>query len=132
MNIISRRTVFSGGLGAAALTLAACGNRTTPTEAGTFAPPPALTPKAGQNVVTQTLTAAPNDRLLSALAQHGTHSRVAVSVAVIALFGAILRSMNLALTRVGPEGIEPSTRGLKVGSPYHLRRCSANALVTSM
>ena len=43
MNIISRRTVFSGGLGAAALTLAACGNRTTPTEAGTFAPPPALT-----------------------------------------------------------------------------------------
>ena len=119
MNIISRRTVFSGGLGAAALTLAACGNRTTPTEAGTFAPPPALTPKAGQNVVTQTLTAAPNDRLLSALAQHGTHSRVAVSVAVIALFGAILRSMNLALTRVGPEGIAPSTRGLKV-------RCSAN------
>ena len=115
MNIISRRTVFSGGLGAAALTLAACGNRTTPTEAGTFAPPPALTPKAGQNVVTQTLTAAPNDRLLSALAQHGTHSRVAV----IALFGAILRSMNLALTRVGPEGIEPSTRGLKV-------RCSAD------
>lgn len=48
MNIISRRTVFSGGLGAAALALAACGNRTTPTEAGTFAPPPALTPKAGQ------------------------------------------------------------------------------------
>ncbi|MGP5267979.1 multicopper oxidase family protein [Brachybacterium alimentarium] len=59
MKTYSRRTVFTGGLGAAALTLAACGNRTAPTEAGTFAPPPALTPKAGQNVVTQTLTAAP-------------------------------------------------------------------------
>jgi len=56
---ISRRTVFTGGLGAAGLTLAGCGDRTAPTDAGAFAPPPTLTPKAGQNVVTQTLTAAP-------------------------------------------------------------------------
>lgn len=59
MKTFSRRTVFSGGLGAAALTLAACGDRAAPTEVGGFAPPPALTPKAGQNVVTQTLAAAP-------------------------------------------------------------------------
>ena len=59
MKRISRRTAITGGFGAAALTLAACGNRTVPTEAGTFTPAPTLTPKAGQNVVTQTLTAAP-------------------------------------------------------------------------
>src|SRR5690625_5913444 len=51
--------MFAGGFGVAALTLAACGDRATPTEAGAFASPPSLTPKAGQNVVTQTLTAAP-------------------------------------------------------------------------
>lgn len=59
MKSISRRTVFTGGLSAAALTLAACGDRTAPTDAGAFPQPPALTPKAGQNVLTQTLTAAP-------------------------------------------------------------------------
>ena len=59
MKSISRRTMFAGGFGVAALTLAACGDRATPTEAGAFASPPSLTPKAGQNVVTQTLTAAP-------------------------------------------------------------------------
>ncbi len=48
MKRISRRTAITGGFGAAALTLAACGNRTVPTEAGTFTPAPTLTPKAGQ------------------------------------------------------------------------------------
>lgn len=59
------------------------------------------------------------DRMLPPLAQHSTHSRVAVSVAVIVLVGAAHGVTNTALTRVGPEGIEPSTRGLKV-------RCSAD------
>src|SRR5699024_11238805 len=56
---ISRRTAITGSLGASALTLAACGNRTAPTEAGTVPPPSPLAPKAGRDVVTQTLTAAP-------------------------------------------------------------------------
>src|SRR5690625_2760607 len=50
-----------------------------------------------------------------------TYSRVAVSVAVIAHFEAKDRTAMSALTRVGPEGIEPSTRGLKV-------RCSTTEL----
>src|SRR5699024_10930995 len=67
-------------------------------------------------------------RPYEAVLQVNAHSRVAV----IAETEARARTTNSALTRVGPEGIEPSTRGLKVGSPYHLRRCSANGLVTAM
>src|SRR5699024_9954316 len=50
-----------------------------------------------------------------------TYSRVAVNVAVIAHFGARPATTNWAPTRVGPVGIEPTTRGLKV-------RCSTTEL----